>query len=160
MDNQNQCEKLQADQPELTTKQLEMEICRLNAQLWKRRRMDIAEHKERSIAQIGRCFKNNYGQYVIVAHVPEEIDTMGGTEYNRYQFPGIWLNNELVPFEVDTVFSGVWGDGNPRVLDAKYEEITPEEFLQVFDERIQQLRNTVARLIDNREKYEGGQGGG
>ena len=67
MDIQNQCEELQADQPELTTKQLEMEICRLNAQLWKRRRMDIAEHKERSIAQIGRCFKNNYGQYVIVA---------------------------------------------------------------------------------------------
>lgn len=94
---------------------------------------------------------------MIVANVPEEIDTMGGTEYNPYQFPGLWLNDELLPFEVDTVFSGVWGEGNPRVLDAKCEEITPEEFLTAFEERVHRLRGTVEHLIAGREKLKGGQ---
>lgn len=139
---------------------IESEICLLQQQLTEIIRQEIKEHKERSVVHLSRCFKNNHGRYVIVANVPQECETKTGVDYNPYQFPGIWLNDALIPFDLDMVFSAVLGDGDSELLLTKFVEITPEEFLAAFEERAQQLRSTVGNLITNREKREGGQGGG
>lgn len=144
----------------ITTEQIEIEICLLRQRLTEIKRQEIKEHKERSAAHLGRCFKTSQGQYVIIAKVPQECETKMGVDYNPYQFPGIWLNDALIPFDLDMVFSAVLGDGDPELLLTKFVEITPEEFLAAFEERVQQLRSTVGNLITNREKCEGGQGGG
>ena len=140
--------------------QIESEICLLRQQLTEIKRQEIKEHKERSAVHVGRCFKNNHGRYVIAANVPQECETKTGVDYNPYQFPGIWLNDALIPFDLDMVSSAVLDDGDQELLLTKFEEITPEEFLEAFEARVRRFRDTVEQLIANREKLKGGQEGG
>ena len=144
----------------ITAEQIESEICLLRQRLAAIKRQEIKEHKERSAVHVGRCFRTSDGRYVIVANVPQECETMTGVDYNPYQFPAIWLIDALIPFDLDMVFSEILEMGESALLLTRFVEIAPEEFLTAFEERVQRLRSIVARLIANREKHEGGQGGG
>lgn len=73
-------------------------------------------------------------------------------------------NMWLIPFDLDMMLSTVLDGGEHAAPNERFEyqvrEDCLEEFIAAFEEHIQRLRSTVEQLIANREKREGGQGGG
>ena len=89
------------------------------------------------------------GQYVRVLDVPQEQwDRTGNPHFNRYQYPALFLGYEvddverIIPFYYDTLFSGVWGDGN-NLLEKNVFEITREQFEKEFNRRIDEFKQKI-----------------
>ena len=100
----------------------------------------IEEFQKQAVEHVGRCFKVNGDEYAIVIDVPKnEYDRTGRSMFNEYQFPAIYLNDDLVPFRDGTLFSGAWKVG--KVMVGEYVEISLDEFKEEFEKRIDKLRN-------------------
>ncbi len=115
----------------------------------KRRRRELELKKREEFLKeaqknVGRCFKIN-NTYAKVLDVPHAHYVSFHEDFNEYQYPGIFLTNEFVPFESDTVFSGYWGIGH-GVEREKFEEITKEEFNAEFDKRVAEFVKKVKEV--------------
>lgn len=136
----------------MTLKEIDKQIAELK--VLRRQIEDEARErfKEKAKQHIGRCFKVN-GKYAKIIDIPHEYHTMTGIEFNKYQFPAIYLGIDpdayragydrtpVVPFYEDTLFSGAWGEGNDSLNT--YEEITPEEFEREFAEVLDKFRYQI-----------------
>ena len=102
--------------------------------------------QEKCKENIGRCFKKIKDEKIISYCIIIDIDKpklqMNGSPlFNKYQYPAIWFNypykNFKMPFRVDDIFSGAWGEGSnlvDKLNDISYVEISKEEFLSKFKE--------------------------
>ena len=113
----------------ITIKDIDQQIMELKVLRRELYLKEIAEFKERAAANVGRCFIID-GRYAKVLDVPQEEHTRTRIDFNKYQYPALFLTSdtrELVPFYGDTIFSGYWGDGNDP-LHSSVQEISNEEF--------------------------------
>ena len=126
----------------MTIKEIDNKILELKAE---RRKLENEEREnflESAKSNVGRCFKVN-NTFVKVLDVPQVGQTMTGVNFNQYQYPAIWLDDEEdIPFFIDTLFSGAWGIGhNPTRTE--YKEISKEEFNAEFDRRVSEFVKMV-----------------
>lgn len=116
-----------------TVKEIDQEISRLQAMRLKLYIQEIATFTEKARENIGRCFIVD-GKYAKVLDVPQTAYMRTKVDFNRYQYPALWIGNDpkgLVPFCKDTIFSGYWGDGNDS-LHSSVQEISNEEFKKEY----------------------------
>lgn len=147
---------------EMTIREIDAEITRLRNLRYEKEKQEIADFKIAAQQHVGRCFKTD-GCYVMVLGVPMERLTKTGIDYNRYQFPALFIRHTkgfkrhkisheyLEPMDVENLFSGAWGDGH-NILEKKYEEITPDEFYSYFCEALHGIRLSVKDIIDARKE--------
>lgn len=129
----------------MTIKEINKQIHELERQRRELEKKEIEEFKLEAVNNVGRCFVIN-GKYVKVIDIPqEEWDMSGNCHYNKYQYPALYLSDELVPFYEDTLFSGAWGVGNNILND--YTEITPEEFEIEFEKKLNKFRNKILNEV-------------
>lgn len=115
-------------------------------------REEHLQHQEASRVHIGRCFRQLGGRYVVVTDIPQEEDRICGIPYNPNQFPGIALTDgkwpcSIIPFEETDVLFDIWEGNYAPAAVGKYTEITREEFLSMFDMRIQEFRERVYKIL-------------
>lgn len=129
------------------------EMAKLRA---RRRELETEERKDflqEATKNIGRCFYLGNNEYAVVTGVPKVEQTMEGVSFNRYQYPAIYLTEDDVPFYEDTIFSGYWGVGDlPPFARRKHYEITPEEFLHVFEKKVVSIRDLLRDAISTRNE--------
>lgn len=116
-----------------TLKEINQEISRLQAMRLELYIQEIATFTEKAKENIGRCFIVD-GKYAKVLDVPQTEYMRTKVDFNRYQYPALWIDNDsktLVPFYEDTIFSGYWGDGNDP-LHSTVQEISNEEFKEEY----------------------------
>lgn len=116
-----------------TVKEIDQEISRLQAMRLDLYIQEIATFTEKAKENIGRCFIVD-GKYVKVLGVPQTEYMRTKVDFNRYQYPALWIDSnskELIPFYEDTIFSGYWGDGNDP-LHSSVQEISNEEFKKEY----------------------------
>ena len=129
----------------MTIKEINKKIHELECQRRELEKKEIEEFKLEAVNNVGRCFIVN-GKYVKVIDIPqEEWDMSGNCHYNKYQYPALYLSDELVPFYEDDLFSGAWGVGNNILND--YTEITPEEFEIEFEKKLNEFRNKILNEV-------------
>lgn len=129
----------------MTIKEINKQIHELECQRRELEKKEIEEFKLEAVNNVGRCFIIN-GKYAKVIDIPqEEWDMSGNCHYNKYQYPALYLSDELVPFYEDTLFSGAWGVGNNILND--YTEITPEEFEIEFEKKLNKFRNKILNEV-------------
>ena len=126
----------------MTIEELDIQIAELQHQ---RRELEKEEREaflKSAQDNVGRCFIINDTTYVKVIDVPQVKQTMTSTEFNRYQYLAIYITTEEIPFEIDALFSGAWGEGYvyPKT---RFKEITQEEFNTRFDEAIKEFSNRI-----------------
>lgn len=126
----------------MTIEELDIQIAELQHQ---RRELEKEEREaflKSAQDNVGRCFIINDTTYVKVIDVPQVKQTMTSTEFNRYQYPAIYITTEEIPFEIDALFSGAWDEGYvyPKT---RFKEITQEEFNTRFDEAIKEFSNRI-----------------
>lgn len=129
----------------MTTKELDEKISQLKLQRKELEEKEIREFKIYAKRNVGRCFIINR-QYCKVIDVPQEEQTKTGVNFNKYQYPAIFLLEGLVPFEEDTVFSGAWGDGH-NFVGRESKEITKAEFEVEFQKRLDSLKRRIVEAI-------------
>lgn len=106
------------------------------------------EFLEQAKSNAGRCFYNTKTNvYVKIIDVPQREYDGTYSHVNRYQYPAIFVGkdeydiDDIIPFYMDTLFSGAWGEGyypnNP------YKEISKEEFDKQFVKVIEQFKEDV-----------------
>ena len=125
----------------MTIEELDIQIAELQHQ---RRELEKEEREaflKSAQDNVGRCFIINDTTYVKVIDVPQVKQTMTSTGFNRYQYPAIYITTEEIPFEIDALFSGAWGEG--YVYPNRFKEITQEEFNTRFDEAIKEFSNRI-----------------
>lgn len=126
----------------MTIKEIDNKILELKAE---RRKLENEEREnflELAKSNVGRCFKVN-NTFVKVLDVPQVEQTMTGVNFNQYQYPAIWLDDEEdIPFFIDTLFSGAWGIGH-HPTRTEYKEISKEEFNAEFDRRVAEFVKMV-----------------
>ena len=135
----------------MTIKEIDKQIHELRNKRYEIEAQEREEFKKAAIKNVGRCFVAE-GQYVKVIGIPqEEYNKIGECHFNQYQYPALYIgksfkigsvNNEVVPFYEDTLFSGAWGVGN-NLFEKEYKEITPEEFNAEFDRVLQKFRRKI-----------------
>lgn len=129
----------------MTIKEINKQIHELELQRRELEKKEVEEFKLEAVNNVGRCFIIN-GKYAKVINIPqEEWDMSGNCHYNKYQYPALYLSDELVPFYEDTLFSGAWGVGHD-ILN-KYVEITPEEFEIEFEKKLNKFRNKILNEV-------------
>ena len=129
----------------MTIKEINKQIHELECQRRELEKKEIEEFKLEAVNNVGRCFIIN-GKYAKVIDIPqEEWDMSGNWHYNKYQYPALYLSDELVPFYEDTLFSGAWGVGNNVLND--YTEISPEEFEIEFEKKLNEFRNKILNEV-------------
>lgn len=129
----------------MNIKEINKQIHELERQRRELEKKEIEEFKLEAVNNVGRCFIIN-GKYAKVIDIPqEEWDMSGNWHYNKYQYPALYLSDELVPFYEDTLFSGAWGVGHDTL--SKYTEITPEEFEIEFEKKLNEFRNKILNEI-------------
>lgn len=106
---------------------------------------NINDFQERAKVNIGRCFKDENGDYFRIVDVPQREYTKDTHWYfHEFQYPAIHLindnkmrlTNEIVPFEEDKVYIGC------RVED-DLQEVDQAEFEKEFEKKIQEFRECV-----------------
>ena len=112
------------------------ELTQLRKELETQRRKEFQKNAQNNV---GRCFKINSRDYAKVIDVPQEEWTKTHYTFNEFQYPAVFLTNETIPFEEDTLFSGAWGVGHNTPWET-YEEITQEEFAEEFENKVNKLR--------------------
>lgn len=125
---------------EFTIKEIDKKISELNIQKKILEKKKIEDFKIYAKKNVGRCFIVE-GKYCKVVSIPQEKSTMTGIDFNKYQYPAIFLTDDFVPFEEDYLFSGIWGDCNPNIVEAK--EITQAEFETEFTKRINKFKEIM-----------------
>ena len=128
----------------ITIKDIDQQIMELKVLRRELYLKEIAEFKERAAANVGRCFIID-GRYAKVLDVPQEEHTRTRTDFNKYQYPALFLisdTRELVPFYGDTIFSGYWGDGNDP-LHSSVQEISNEEFKKEYLRVLHEFQNKI-----------------
>lgn len=134
----------------MTLREIDEQIAVLRSQRHELEKQEIDEHRKSARQHIGRCFKINGSRYVKVIDVPPVMHTKTGINYNRYQYPALYLGHEvnfetrrksLVPFYEDKLFSAAWGEGDDFLNT--YEEITTEEFATEFERLWADFRNQI-----------------
>lgn len=129
----------------MNIKEINKQIHELERQRRELEKKEIEEFKLEAVNNVGRCFIIN-GKYAKVIDIPqEEWDMSGNWHYNKYQYPALYLSDELVPFYEDTLFSGTWGVGNNILND--YTEISPEEFEIEFEKKLNEFRNKILNEV-------------
>lgn len=129
----------------MNIKEINKQIHELERQRRELEKKEIEEFKLEAVNNVGRCFIIN-GKYAKVIDIPqEEWDMSGNWHYNKYQYPALYLSDELVPFYEDTLFSGAWGVGNNILND--YTEIPPEEFEIEFEKKLNEFRNKILNEV-------------
>ena len=122
----------------------------------RRRELEEKEREDflkRATENIGRCFYLGNNEYAIVTGVPRVKQTMEGILFNEYQYPAIYLTEDDIPFYEDTVFSGYWGVGVLSPFERKkHYEITPEEFLHIFEKKVASIRELVRDALSTRNE--------
>ena len=91
-----------------TVKEIDQEISRLQAMRLELYIQEIATFTEKARENIGRCFIVD-GKYAKVLDVPQTTYMRTKVDFNRYQYPALWIDNDskgLVPFYEDTIVSG------------------------------------------------------
>ena len=127
-----------------TVKEIDQEISRLQAMRLDLYIQEIATFTEKAKENIGRCFIVD-GKYAKVLDVPQTEYMRTKVDFNRYQYPALWIDNdpnELVPFHEDTIFSGYWGDGNDP-LHSSVQEISNEEFKKEYLSVLHEFQNKI-----------------
>ena len=129
----------------MTIKEIDDQIRELTNRRYELKKQEIEHDKQEARKNVGRCFKVD-GIYAKIVGIPRETYTMrGGVNFNRYQYPAVYLckcqKDNIIPFHEDTLFSGAWGDGHD--VRHTYEEISRDEFQAEFDRRLQQFRDAV-----------------
>lgn len=134
----------------MTIKEIDAEIQRLRNLRYELERKEIDEFKVAAQENVGRCFDAD-GVLVKVIGIPQEHSTMTGIDFNKYQYPALYLGHSfhrgkpsIIPFYEDTLFSGAWGVGN-NILDRRYEEITTEQFNESFLTRLDRFKDAVTK---------------
>lgn len=128
----------------ITIKDIDQQIMELKVLRRELYLKEIAEFKERAAANVGRCFIID-GRYAKVLDVPQEEHTRTRTDFNKYQYPALFLTSdtrELIPFYGDTIFSGYWGDGNDP-LHSSVQEISNEEFKKEYLRVLHEFQNKI-----------------
>ena len=129
----------------MNIKEINKQIHELERQRRELEKKEIEEFKLEAVNNVGRCFIIN-GKYAKVIDIPqEEWDMSGNWHYNKYQYPALYLSDELVPFYEDTLLSGAWGVGNNILND--YTEISPEEFEIEFEKKLNEFRNKILNEV-------------
>lgn len=131
------------DEP-ITIKDIDQQIMELKALRRELYLKEIAEFKERAAANVGRCFIID-GRYAKVLDVPQEEHTRTSIDFNKYQYPALFLTSdirELVPFYEDTIFSGYWGDGHDP-LHSSVQEISNEDFEKEYHRLLQKFQEKI-----------------
>jgi hypothetical protein len=123
----------------MTLKEIDDKILELKQRRHELEKLERKEFQKNAQKNVGRCFKINGCKYAKVIDVPQEQWTRTHYIFNEYQYPALFLTNDTIPFEEDTLFSGAWGVGNNDPWTT-YEEITQEEFAKEFETRVQKLR--------------------
>ena len=125
----------------MTLKEIDNEISKLKQLRKELEKQERKEFQKNAQKNVGRCFKiNGHGcTYAKVIDVPQEEWTRTHYTFNEYQYPAVFLTDEIIPFVEDTLFSGAWGVGTNTPWET-YEEITQEEFEEEFEKRISKLR--------------------
>ena len=126
----------------MTVKEIDEQIHQLRQQRHALLRAEVAEFQKEAQKNVGRCFIIDNCIYVKVLDVPRIVETKTGPDINKYQYPALELRAGVIPFTYTTLFSAAWGVGN-NVLGTQYQEITPEEFEEEFERRIEQFRKRV-----------------
>lgn len=129
---------------EPTIKDIDQQIMELKARRRELYLKEITEFKEHAVANVGRCFIID-GRYVKVLDVPQEEHTRAGIDFNKYQYPALFLTDdirELVPFCEDTIFSGYWGEGHDP-LHSIVQEISNEDFEKEYHRVLQQFQEKI-----------------
>lgn len=142
------------------TMTIKEELHEINEEMTKlrlrRRELEEKEREDflkRATENIGRCFYLGNNKYAIVTGVPRVEQTMERVLFNEYQYPAIYLTEDDIPFYEDTIFSGYWGVGYlPPFEKKKHYEITPEEFLHVFERKIASIRELVRDAISTKNE--------
>lgn len=105
---------------------------------------------EKAKNNIGRCFYNKKNKiHVKIVDIPQYDNGYEMCDrLNHYQYPAVFVGRDddyvyhgIVPFYADTIFSGIWGEGNLR--DNPYIEITKEQFDEQFLNVIEEFKNRV-----------------
>ena len=123
----------------MTLKEIDDKILELKQRRHELEKLERKEFQKNAQKNVGRCFKINGCKYAKVIDVPQEQWTRTHYIFNEYQYPALFLTNDTIPFEEDTLFSGAWGVGNNDPWTT-YEEITQEAFAKEFETRVQKLR--------------------
>lgn len=139
----------------MTLSEIGAEIKRLEALEKELIRQEEQKFLEDAKRHIGRCFRISKHLYVKVLDIPQYRPALHRDILNTHQFPGIIIDlSKSVGFskppfgdpelglELDTVFSGCWGEGRQ---EENCEEITPEEFEAIFSSRLEEIRDFVMR---------------
>lgn len=105
---------------------------------------------------VGRCFFNAATNiYVKVVDVPRIIETMTGSDLNKYQYPAIFIGenfdskDSISPFYEDTLFSGAWGIGYDPL--ESWEEISSHIFDKKFQEVMSEFQSYVLNVKSLKE---------
>lgn len=128
----------------ITIKDIDQQIMELKVLRRELYLKEIAEFKERAAANVGRCFIID-GRYAKVLDVPQEEHTKTRIDFNKYQYPALFLTSdtrELVPFYEDTIFSGYWGDGHDP-LHSSVQEISKEDFEKEYHRLLQKFQEKI-----------------
>ena len=128
----------------ITIKDIDQQIMKLKALRRELYLKEIAEFKERAAANVGRCFIID-GRYAKVLDVPQEEHTRTSIDFNKYQYPALFLESdtrELVPFYKDAIFSGYWGDGHDP-LHSSVQEISNEDFEKEYHRLLQKFQEKI-----------------
>lgn len=135
----------------MTIKEISKQIAELEKQKRELELQEIAEHQELAKQHIGRCFKINGDKYAKVIGVPQVMHRMIGFDYNKYQYPAIFIGvnccpdvreTSIVPFHEGKLFAGAWGEGHD--MFNTYEEITPEKFCEKFREKLREFCEKIS----------------
>lgn len=125
----------------MTIKEIDEQIRQLQNERDRLYKQEIADFKKNAQNNVGRCFKTSTGAYAKVIGVPQEKYTKTGLDINMYQYPALFINDGVQPFDVGTLFTGAWG--KPFEVGNVYEEITKEEFNAEFEKKLESFKRNV-----------------
>ena len=125
----------------MTIREIDEQIKYLQNERYNLYKQEVEDFKKNARNNVGRCFKTHDGEYVKVIGVPQEKLTMTGIDINMYQYPAIFITDEVQPFELDTLYTAAWE--KPFGIGNSYEEITKEEFNKAFEKKLESFRRNV-----------------
>lgn len=140
-------------------KALEYEIQSMSSNIWQLRKEELELIDKEVGGCIGRCYKvtspNRDCYYGIITDIPK-YNSFSSTQayYNSSQIPAFLIcmdpETDYVPFDEGFIHIGAIDESKAK-SGYIYEEITFEEFMNVFNEKIYKLRqlllNTQKRSV-------------
>ena len=139
-----------------TIKDIDKEIAKLQAMRRELEEQEREQHKEKARQFVGKCYRSINGKVIKIIGIPRTYLYLRGIEYNKYQFPAIFLQypnmpresiirdefDDFSPLYCDTVHLDV-EKGIPSDWDAVYDEITEQEFSVEFDKCIKSFKEQI-----------------